>query len=267
MRQRTGTQAKDTIFFPSEGLGKCTPSSIIEIRTWRALPSSRKRANIRRMVSCRRISGSSPRCLIPGFDGHPCPPNQGMRYGPGSSWERHDDRGGHRAIQHSHVWTAPADQGFVFGNGTFAGAVMSPACCCSTVTAGPDGVRWSFGLIKRTSSKLRLRCRLSGYVFVCSHHVIVTLVSEPQPQPFFPLRRRSGIACVITHEREGDAGLLAVATATSLTAWSPSGDRPSFSTHRCNVCNGRGPRERRQRASCADIGFPSWKPPQPLLAA
>lgn len=46
-----------------------------------------------------------------------------------------------RAIQHSHVWTAPADQGFVFGDGTVAGAVMSPACCCGTVTAGPDGVR------------------------------------------------------------------------------------------------------------------------------
>jgi hypothetical protein len=46
-----------------------------------------------------------------------------------------------RAIQHSHVWTAPADQGVVFGDGTFAGAVMSPAYCCGTVTAGPDGVR------------------------------------------------------------------------------------------------------------------------------
>ncbi|RJT37209.1 hypothetical protein D3227_18610 [Mesorhizobium waimense] len=46
-----------------------------------------------------------------------------------------------RAIQHSHVWTAPADQGFVFGDGMVSGAVMSPACCCGTVTAGPDGVR------------------------------------------------------------------------------------------------------------------------------
>ena len=26
-----------------------------------------------------------------------------------------------RAIQHSHVWTAPADQGFVFSDGTVAG--------------------------------------------------------------------------------------------------------------------------------------------------
>ena len=33
-----------------------------------------------------------------------------------------------RAIQHSHVWTAPADQGLVFGDGMVAGAVMSPAC-------------------------------------------------------------------------------------------------------------------------------------------
>ncbi len=31
-----------------------------------------------------------------------------------------------RAIQNSHVWTAPVDQGFVFGIRTFAGAVMSP---------------------------------------------------------------------------------------------------------------------------------------------
>lgn len=43
---------------------------------------------------------------------------------------------------------------------------------------------------------------------MCSHHVIVTLDSGPQRQPFFPLRRRSGIACVVTHEREGDAGEL-----------------------------------------------------------
>lgn len=33
--------------------------------------------------------------------GHPCPPNQVMRYGPGSAWARHDDRGGPRAIQNS----------------------------------------------------------------------------------------------------------------------------------------------------------------------
>lgn len=46
-----------------------------------------------------------------------------------------------RAIQHSHVWTAPADRGFVFGDGAVAGAVMSPACCCGLGTAGPDGVR------------------------------------------------------------------------------------------------------------------------------
>ena len=46
-----------------------------------------------------------------------------------------------RAIQHSHVWTAPADQGFVFSDGMVAGAVMSPAFCCGVVTAGPDGVR------------------------------------------------------------------------------------------------------------------------------
>lgn len=40
-----------------------------------------------------------------------------------------------RAIQHSHVWTAPADQGFIFGDGVVAGAVMSPACCCGLMTA------------------------------------------------------------------------------------------------------------------------------------
>lgn len=34
-----------------------------------------------------------------------------------------------RAIQHSHVWTAPADQGLVVGAVTVAGAVMSSACC------------------------------------------------------------------------------------------------------------------------------------------
>lgn len=46
-----------------------------------------------------------------------------------------------RAIQNSHVWTAPADQGFVFSDGMVAGAVMSPACCWGLVTAGPDGIR------------------------------------------------------------------------------------------------------------------------------
>jgi len=34
-----------------------------------------------------------PRCLIQGFDGDPCLPIQRMRYGLGSLWERHDDRG------------------------------------------------------------------------------------------------------------------------------------------------------------------------------
>jgi len=33
-----------------------------------------------------------------------------------------------RAIQHSHVWTAPADQGFISGDAKVVGAVMSSAC-------------------------------------------------------------------------------------------------------------------------------------------
>jgi len=35
-----------------------------------------------------------------------------------------------RAIQHSHVWTAPADQGFGFGHVKVAGAGMSSARRC-----------------------------------------------------------------------------------------------------------------------------------------
>ena len=34
-----------------------------------------------------------------------------------------------RAIQHSHVWAAPAHQGLVVGAVKVAGAVMSSACC------------------------------------------------------------------------------------------------------------------------------------------
>lgn len=91
----------------------------------------------------------------------------------------------------------------------------------------------------------------SGYVLVCSHHGHCHPRFWTAASAVFPLRRRGGIACVITHEREGErASLLAVATATSLNG---------LVSNRCNVCDGRGPRERRQRAACADTGFPSWK--------
>ena len=42
-----------------------------------------------------------PRCLIPGFDGASCLPNQRTRYGPGSSRERPTTEAIRRAIQHS----------------------------------------------------------------------------------------------------------------------------------------------------------------------
>lgn len=46
-----------------------------------------------------------------------------------------------RAIQNSHVWTAPADQGFVFSDGMVGGCGHVSGLHCGVLTAGPDGVR------------------------------------------------------------------------------------------------------------------------------
>ncbi|WP_041778085.1 hypothetical protein [Beijerinckia indica] len=45
-----------------------------------------------------------------------------------------------RAIQNSHVWTVPADQGISFGNAIVGDAVMSPASLLR-LSLGPDGFR------------------------------------------------------------------------------------------------------------------------------
>lgn len=46
-----------------------------------------------------------------------------------------------RAIQNSRVCKASTDHEFLSSIGTVAGEIMSPACYCGAVTAGPDGVR------------------------------------------------------------------------------------------------------------------------------
>jgi hypothetical protein len=81
-----------------------------------------------------------------------------------------------RAIQHSHVWTALADQGFSVV--TRSSRVPScPAFCCGTLPAGPDGFRWFVCLIKRTSLALRLCSGLPEPILACLHHNVVTLDS------------------------------------------------------------------------------------------
>jgi hypothetical protein len=79
-----------------------------------------------------------------------------------------------RAIQHSHVWTALADQGlFVVMRGSRVRSCLRPVRA-AVMAAGPDGFRWFVCLIKRTSFALRLCCRLHEPVLVRSHHNVVT---------------------------------------------------------------------------------------------
>lgn len=78
-----------------------------------------------------------------------------------------------RAIQHSHVWPAPADQGFVFGDGIIAGAVMSPACCCGLVTAGPDWyplILWPDQESEREAPTMLQAFRIYSRLFPSRHH-------------------------------------------------------------------------------------------------
>src|ERR1700683_4754474 len=63
-----------------------------------------------------------------------------------------------RAIQHSHVWTALADQGFsAVTRSSWVRSCLRP--WRGTLPAGPDGFRWFVCLIKRTSLALRLCSR------------------------------------------------------------------------------------------------------------
>src|ERR1700683_1677696 len=79
-----------------------------------------------------------------------------------------------RAIHHSHVWTALADQGlFVVMRGSRVRSCLRPFWR-GTPPAGPDGFRWFVCLIKRTSFALRLCCRLHEPILVRSHHNLVT---------------------------------------------------------------------------------------------
>ena len=93
-----------------------------------SLLDSRRSSDIHFCSSAQSFLSTIAHCLIPSFDGAFLSPIRRMRYGVlhGCATTTEAVR---RAIQNSHVWTAPADQGFVFGSGTFAGAVMSPAFC------------------------------------------------------------------------------------------------------------------------------------------
>ena len=80
-----------------------------------------------------------------------------------------------RAIQHSHVWTALADQGLsAMARSSRVRSCLRPFGA-GRGPAGPDGFRWFVCLIKRTSLALRLCCRLhEPKCLRLSHHDVVT---------------------------------------------------------------------------------------------
>ena len=101
-----------------------TPKKVLEVAIGHEVRMFRKNLGI----TVADLAGLAVRSQA--LMGHPCDLKQGMRTGRGSSRERHDslrsgltprERGYPSNDTDSHVWTAPADQGCVFGNGTVRG--------------------------------------------------------------------------------------------------------------------------------------------------